>query len=163
AGGGKTAEIWDWRRGQLVCPALPHDDTIMAGCFLAATPWVATGAHDGKIKFWDSRTGMMIRPPLEFDGWVLDLQETPDSRTLVADGLADGGIELVSLEDALAGPDLSADAARLLSEIDADAEVHPSGGLAPLTPQAWLGKWREFRKLCPNFPEHRLDQNCPPK
>ena len=43
---------------------LPHDETIMAGCFVPGTPWVITGGHDGKIKFWDRNTGMMIRPPI---------------------------------------------------------------------------------------------------
>ena len=156
AGGGKNAQVWDWRKGQLVCPMLPHDETIMAGCFVEGTPWVITGGHDGKIKFWDRRTGMMIRPPLQRNGWVLELQTTPDAHTLVAGGYLEGNIELMSLNELLPTPDLPAEDARLLSEIDADAEVHPGGGLAPLTPQAWLKKWREFRERQPYYAGHQL-------
>ena len=31
---------------------VPHDDTIMGGCFVPGAPSVVTGGHDGKIKFW---------------------------------------------------------------------------------------------------------------
>jgi len=158
AGGGWTAQVWDWRAGRLICPMLPHDDTIMGGCFVTGTPWVVTGGHDGKIKFWDRRTGMMIRPPVKNDGWVLDLQLTPDARTLIACGLLKEGIELIDLRPALPAPDLAPADARLLAEIDADAEIHPGGGLAPLTPQAWLKKWREFRERCPRYAGHRLSE-----
>ncbi len=156
AGGGRSAQVWDWRQGRLVCPMLPHDETIMGGCFVPGTPWVVTGGHDGKIKFWDRRTGMMIRPPLQRDGFVLDLQITPDARTLVASGLLQGNIDLIDLQAAFPNPNLPVEGARLLSEIDADAEVHSGGGLASLAPQAWLNKWREFRARYPDYPEHRL-------
>ena len=158
AGGGRTAQVWDWRQGRLVCPMLPHDDGLMGGAFVPGTPWVVTGGNDGKIKFWDRRTGMMIRPPLQRDGLVLDLQITPDARTLIACGFLQGNIELVDLQDALPVPELPAAGARLLAEIDADAEVHPGGGLAALTPQAWLKKWREFRAQYPDYPGHRLGE-----
>jgi hypothetical protein len=130
----------------------------MGGGFVTGTPWVVTGGHDGKIKFWDRRTGMMIRPPLKNDGWVLDLQLTPDAHTLIACGLLKEGIELIDLRQAFPAPDLAPADARLLAEIDADAEIHPGGGLAPLTPQAWLKKWREFRERCPHHVGHRLPE-----
>jgi len=158
AGGGQTAQVWDWRHGRLICPTLPHDETIMGGCFMENTPWVITGGHDGKIKFWDRRTGMMIRPPLKRDGWVLDLQRTPDARTLIACGFLKEHLELIDLQQALPTPDLDFEAARLLAEIDADAEIFPGGGLTPLTPQAWLKKWREFRESQPHYAGHRLDK-----
>lgn len=154
AGGGRNAQVWDWRHGRLICPMLPHDETIMAGCFVPGTPWVITGGHDGKIKFWDRNTGMMIRPPIEHDGWVLEIQVTPDANTLIASGFFRGGIELIDLKKALPTPTLEGEAARLLAEIDADAEIHPGGGLAPLTPQAWLKKWQQFRKEFPRFNGH---------
>jgi serine/threonine protein kinase/WD40 repeat protein len=156
AGGGRTAQVWNWRQGTLACPMLPHDDTIMGGCFVPGTPWVITGGHDGKIKFWDRRTGLMIRPPLNQEGWVLDLQLTPDARTLIASGILREGIALIDLNHALSPPDLAPEDAKLLGEIDADAEIHPGGGLDPLTPQAWLKKWRDFRAKHPNYPAHRL-------
>jgi WD40 repeat protein len=156
AGGGRTAQVWDWRQGRLLCPMLPHSDSIMGGCFVPGTPWVITGGHDGKIKFWDRRTGMMLRPPLQRDGWVLEVQLTPDAVTLIASGLLKGRIELIDLHQALPESDLSPTDGRLLAEIDADAEIHPGGGLANLTPQMWLKKWREFRERNPHYAGHRI-------
>ena len=89
---------------------------------------------------------------------MLDIQLTPDARTLVASGFLKGGIELIDLNQALPAPDLSAVDERLLAEIDADAEIHPGGGLALLTPQAWLKKWQQFRRKHPDYPGHRLSQ-----
>ncbi len=157
AGGGRSAQVWDWRQGRLVCPALPHDEAVMSGCFVPGTPWVITGGHDGAIRFWDRRTGMPIRPALSHPEWILELQLTPDARTLVANGTFPG-IELVDLASALPAPDLDPDGDRLLSEIDADAEVHPGGGLAPLTPESWMARWREFRRRYPDHPGHRLGE-----
>jgi eukaryotic-like serine/threonine-protein kinase len=156
AGGGHSAQLWDWRKGTLVCPMLPHDETVMGGGFVPGAPWVVTGGHDGKVKFWDRHTGMQMRPPVELGGWVLEVQVTPDGRTVVASGFLGGNIDLIDLADAMPPPELDAEGARLLAEIDADAEVHPGGGLAALTPQAWIGKWREFRNRYPRFAGHSL-------
>lgn len=157
AGGAGSAQVWDWRKGTLTCPALIHGQTtVMAGAFLAGTPWVATGSHDGTVRFWDRRTGMPVRPPLPLPGWVLELKITPDGKTLIASGNLAGGIQRIDLATLLPTPDLDAAGLRLLTEIDADAEVHPGGGLAPFTPQQWLAKWQEFRARHPDFPGHRL-------
>jgi hypothetical protein len=45
----------------------------------------------------------------------------------------------------------------LINEIDADAVVHPGGGLAPLTPEGWLAKWQEFRRRYPDYKGHRME------
>ena len=88
---------------------------------------------------------------------MLNLQLTPNGRTLIACGfIPTGTIDLIDLAAALPEPELAPPAARLLAEIDADAEVHPGGGLAPLTPQRWLAKWQEFRRRYPDYPGHRL-------
>ena len=119
----------------------------MAALLIPGTPWVITGGHDSQIKFWDRRTGMMLRPPLQCSGLVLGLQLTPDARTLIATGYFGGNIELYDLPALLAKPDVDPQSLKLRAEIDADAEVHPSGGLAPLTGQAWLEKWRALRAM----------------
>ncbi len=144
-GRGNSAQIWDWRSGSLACPVMAHDDAIMAAIFLPGTPWLITGGNDRKIRFWDRRTGTMIRPPLQCHGYVLGLQLTPDARTLVATGHFGGRIELFDLRELLPATDLPPKRMKLRAEIDACAEVHPGGGLAPLTQQAWLGKWRTLR------------------
>ena len=57
---------------------------------------------------------------------------------------------------AAAFPDLELDAvgALLLAEIDASAEVHPGGGLVPLSAERWLEKWKLFRERYPEFSGH---------
>ncbi len=149
AGGGRTAQVWDWRRSELVCPMMSHDESIMAGVFLPGASRVATGSYDGMVKFWDYRTGLPIRPPLRRPGSVLTLDLTPDRSTLAVCGYLDGNIELFDLAGLFPVPDLDPEDRLLLSEIDAHAEVHPGGGLVHLTPEAWMKKWREFRKRHP--------------
>jgi WD40 repeat protein len=148
--------VWDWRAGRLVCPALPHEDEIMGGAFIPGKPWVVTGGHDSMIKFWDYRTGMPVGPPLCRNGWVLQLKATPDGRTLVVCGHL-GFIELLDMEALFPQPDLAPEDSRLLAEIDAAAEVHPGGDLAPLTREGWLERWHTFRKRHPDYPGHRLN------
>jgi len=152
-----VAHVWDWRTGRLVCPALPHDDQLMGGTFIPGKPWVVTGGHDGMIKFWDYRTGMAVGPSLRRNGWVLQLKATPDGQTLVASGHF-GGIELLDMKALFPEPELSPDDARLLAEIEAAAEVHPSGDLVPLSREAWLERWQTFRRRFPDFADHRLDR-----
>lgn len=155
-GGAGLAQVWDWRNSKLACPMLTHSDAILTGCFVPGTPWVITGGLDANIKFWDSRTGMMIRPPIHRDASVDDLKITPDRRTVIACGGGDPNIELIDFVAAMPEPDLDPESARLICEIDADAVVHPGGGLARLTRQEWIQKWRAFRSQHPNYPAHRL-------
>jgi WD40 repeat protein len=156
AGGTMVANVWDWRTGQLVCPALPHDDQILAGTFIPGKPWVATAGHDGMIKFWDYRTGMAVGPSLKRKGWVLQLQATPDGKTLVVAGTF--GMELLDMNALFPKVILSSADTRLLAEIEAAAELHPSGDLVPISSEAWLERWEKFRKTHPDFPDHRMDR-----
>lgn len=157
SGGGGSAQVWDWRQGTLRCPALIHGQTtVMAATFIPGTPWVVTGSHDGTVRFWDRRTGMPVRPPLVLPGWVLELKLTPNGHTLLASGNLTGGIKLIDLKQVLPDTRIAPDMQLLLAEIDADAVVHPGGGLAPMTPEAWLAKWHEFRKRYPDYEGHRL-------
>ncbi|MEK7949530.1 serine/threonine-protein kinase [Luteolibacter soli] len=158
AGGAGSAQVWDWRQGKMICPALSHGQTtIMGGAFIPDTPWVITGSHDGTVRFWDRHNGMPARPSLTFPGWVLELKLTPDTHTLLVSGMLPGGIQVVDLKPLFPSPDLDPASLLLLCEIDADAQVHPGGGLAPFTPQQWLAKWQAFRKQHPDFPGHRLE------
>jgi WD40 repeat protein len=157
-GTGKSAEICDWRSGHLVCPALTHPDNVVTGVFMAGGSQIVTGCSDGGVRFWDARTGIPLRPALRGAPPVLQLQLTPDGKTLIADGRQGGSIDLIDLATALPAPEIDPAGQLLLAEIDADAEVHPGGGLAPLTPQAWLGKWQEFRRRYPDFPGHKMGQ-----
>jgi hypothetical protein len=90
---------------------------------------------------------MLIRPPLQRSGWILDLRLTPDARTLIACGFLGGGdIELFDLAPLLSSTGFDSASTLLRAEIDADAVVHPGGGLVPLTSQGWLEKWQQWRQ-----------------
>jgi WD40 repeat protein len=157
AGGAGSAQVWDWQAGRMVCPALSHGaTTIMAGAFLPDSPWVITGGHDGTLRFWDRRSGMPARPSLSFPGWVLEVKLTPDAKSLLVSGYFPG-IKVVDLKPLFPASQLDPQGQILLAEIDADAEVHAGGGLAPLTPEAWLAKWQEFRKRYPDYEGHRME------
>ncbi len=152
AGRRPVVQVWNWQKGALIGPALPHDSEVMAGLFVPGTPWVITGAHDGFIRFWDRRSGMPIRPPIQRPGLVLELALTPDARRLIAAGfLGNGELDIIDLTRALPvfRRDLDAGGERLLAEINASAYIHEGGGLVPLTGEAWLEKWREFRRRYP--------------
>ncbi len=143
-----VVQIWNWRKGTLVGPALPHASEVMAGVFVPGTPWVITGAHDGLIRFWDRRSGMPVRPSIHLRGLVLQLSLTPNKKHLLAAGWLGGGqIDIIDLARAIPPLHRRLDVAgeSLLAEINASATVHEGGGLVPLTGEAWLEKWREFR------------------
>ncbi len=61
AGGAGSAQVWDWREGRMVCPALSHGPTtIMAAAFLENTPWSSPAATMGPCV---SGTGGVACPP----------------------------------------------------------------------------------------------------
>jgi WD40 repeat protein/predicted Ser/Thr protein kinase len=155
AGRDRAARVWDWRKGTLVCPVLPHDDEVMAGAFIPGQPWVATGGHDGAIKFWDYRSGMLMAPPVNMGGRVLELKITPDGRRLLASGYFGNGVALFDLEKLLPEPALDLENGRLLGEIEAAARVHPGGDVVPLSEEEWLARWKAFRAANPGFAGHR--------
>ncbi len=151
AGGAETAQVWKWPQSTLACPALIHRGTIMAGTFLPNPNHLATASHDGTIRFWDHRNGWETRPPIPFQSWVLNLQLSPDNQHLISSTFGQTPISIIPLKTLFppAPSDLSTTC--LLAEIDADAEIHPGGGLAPLTPATWLAKWQTLRSLLPHL------------
>ncbi len=154
-GTGKVAEVWDWRAGKRLGPVLPHAGTVAAGSFLSQgdEPWCATGGFEGSVRFWDYATGMALRPPVTMaDSWILDMTTTPDGRHLIVCSV--NGIDVIDMERALPQVELAAEDALLLAEINASAEIHPSGGLVPLTDSEWLKRWQAFRKRMPNYSGH---------
>jgi WD40 repeat protein len=145
-----VVQVWDWRNRNPAGPALQHAGEVMAGVFVPGTPWVITGAHDGLIRFWDRRCGMMIRPPIVRNGRVLQLKLTPDGRYLIAGGfLEDGELDVIDLRSALpaAGRDAGSTREVLRAEIIAAATMHENGGIVPLTGEGWLEKWKLLRAL----------------
>lgn len=147
-GRGKIARVWDWRRGEAKFSALRHENEVFAGCFLPESGCLATGGVDRTIRIWDVDTGLPRRAPLLTDGAPLQLDLTPDGRTLVAGMSGDTNILLFDVAQLLPKPQLSPTDALLLAEIDAAAEIK-NGGLEPLGAAAWFEKWRQFRAVHP--------------
>ena len=149
-GRGRIGHVWDWRKGALACPALQHDGEIFGGAFIPGTAAVATSGLDRVIRIWDRRTGHPLRAPLRQPGIILNLTATPDGRTLLSDGKEGSPIRLYDLATFLPRPELPPEDALLLAEIDAAAEIN-RGSLEPLSPAAWLEKWRKFRAKYPDW------------
>ena len=89
-------------------------------------------------------------PPVEGD------IDADDIFIVVTIDLREDCAKLVDLTPLFPRSQLDPQGQILLSEIDADAVVHSGGGLAPLTPEAWLAKWQELRKCYPDYEGHRM-------
>src|SRR5262249_37664085 len=55
------AYLWDPFTGQLVPPPLRHDGEVRATAFSPSGEQVATGSADGTVRFWDARSGKLLR------------------------------------------------------------------------------------------------------
>lgn len=151
-GRGRGARVWDWRQRRLAGPALLHEDEVFSGLFLPDRPWVVTGSRDCRVQFWDYPSGHWVRPPLE-------RQETPENFRLLADGSlvfsernrnGQPTVAVVDLPGLLTPPTLGIQDALRLAVIDAAAEVENSS-LNPLTAEAWIERWRDFRRTHPEW------------
>lgn len=147
-GRGSRARIWDWRKGELLCPALPHDHEVFAAAFIPGTPWAATGDVSHQIRFWNHHRGLPMRPALAQECKVMELVATPDGRSLLRANSHGEGLRLYRVADLFPAATLPPADALLLAEIDAAAVVL-HGGLEPLSGPDWLAKWREFRARQP--------------
>jgi WD40 repeat protein len=150
AGRAQVAHVWDWQRGRLNVAAMRHDGEIYAGVFVPGTECIATGGLDDRIRFWDRRTGLPMRPPIFTSRAVLDLSVTPDGRTLIRGSHGSGLIKFYDLAQLLPESKLNTEDALLLAEIDAAAEII-NGGIEPLNASAWLAKWKQFRGRHPQW------------
>jgi WD40 repeat protein len=127
-----------------------HEGEIFAGVFVPGTDCIVTGGTDNKIRFWDRRTGLPLRPPISTSQRILSLAVTPDGRTLVSGSHGSGIIKLYDMAELLPKSTLNVEDALLLAEIDTAAEII-NGGVEPLNASAWFAKWKQFRAKHPEW------------
>ena len=139
-----VARLWDWRAGKLLV-AYRHADELPVAEFLPDERFLATVSYDGTLRIWGAATGEPVAPPIPLGGKALNLDVTPDGRFAVASGFS----KHVTVAD-LAGLTMptrgDADELDLRAELASNQRITPSGGLAFLTTEEWLTRWREHRR-----------------
>ena len=60
--------LWNWRTGELACPALEHDDEVFDAAFSPDGRWLLTVGRDGTARIWDRRIGKPVTPCLSLSG-----------------------------------------------------------------------------------------------
>lgn len=55
-----AVRIWDWQRGALLLPPLPHPAAVKAARFHPSGRFLATVCDDGKTRLWDGASGQVM-------------------------------------------------------------------------------------------------------
>jgi WD40 repeat protein len=139
-----VARLWDWRAGTLLV-AYRHADEIPVAEFLPDERFLATVSYDGTLRVWGAATGEPVAPPIPLGGKGLTLDITPDGRFAVASGFSKH-VTLADLAGLTIPIDGEADSLDLQAELASNQQITPSGGLAYLTTEEWLQRWRAHRR-----------------
>lgn len=149
-GRGRTARVWDWRTGKPHSPVLPHTGEVLGGNFLPGTECVVTSGKDQMLRFWDRNTGLPMRSPLRHSTTTTQLVVEPQSGTLFSAVYYGDDLRIYKIAELLPRATLPPEDALLLAEIDGAAEVNRAS-VEPLSPEAWLQKWKQFRAQHPEW------------
>ncbi|MBS0659984.1 MAG: protein kinase [Verrucomicrobia bacterium] len=152
-GRSRVARLWDWRAGRQLVPAMGHEDEVMDGVFVPGTPHLVTGGRDGRVHFWDARTGQSARSSVALGGIIAEVRVAAGGRLLVNRPRIDdapGGAVILDLAALLAAPTLPPEEFVPLAELDASATIR-NAELDPLSAAEWLTRWREFRARQPDW------------
>jgi len=147
------ARVYEWRTGRQIGTGIAHPDTLLAASFLPGSNRIVTGG--AKLNFWAPDRGLPIRPPIDLEGGVREIEVLPESGVMLVAGK---GIWLFDLEELFPEPILTPEAARELAEIDSGSVVKPGGGSTLLSLDEWLSRWRQFRAAHPDFSGHRIGE-----
>jgi WD40 repeat protein len=139
-----VARLWDWRAGKLLV-AYRHADEIPLAGFLPDERFLVTVSYDGTLRVWCTATGEPVAPPVPLGGKGLTMDVTPDGRFAVASGFSKY-VTVANLAALTAPTREGADDLDLRAELASNQRITPSGGLAYLTTEEWLTRWREHRK-----------------
>jgi WD40 repeat protein len=139
-----VARLWDWRTGKLLV-AYRHADEIPAAEFLPDERFLVSASFDGTLRVWGAATGEPVAPPVRLGGKGLCLDVTPDGRFAVASGFS-RHVTVADLADVTIPTRADADELDLRAELASNQRITPSGGLAYLTTEEWLARWREHRR-----------------
>jgi hypothetical protein len=144
------ARLWDWRAGRLACPPSRHASTLTTAAFTPDGRWVVSAAGD-EVRVWDRKTGKPVAPAAAAEGpfvfpWV------GGNPPVVVGRMMDAGIGCFGLADLVAADRLGADDLCLLAELMSGRRIHETD-VDRLTTEAWLERWRAFRRRQPDLPD----------
>jgi WD40 repeat protein len=158
----RTARIWNWRDGELACPAMMHPDDVLDVRFIPSGKALLSvcrnpAAYRGRLRAWETETGRLLAPSLPMSGFsprTIDLANNGD-RAVISGILMHSHI--VDLSD-FANPGsnrtalLPADALIALAELQSGLRMIGNGmGTANLSTTEWMERWKAFRS---RFPHH---------
>jgi WD40 repeat protein/tetratricopeptide (TPR) repeat protein len=143
-----SARVWDWRSGRTSCPPLQHADEVFGSTFTPDSRFVLTTGKDQTARLWEWHTGKPVASPFPLGGWGWSALVTPDGRYAVVAGGAPAlwGFDLTDLAKPTR---LDADELCRLAEVLSGQRLHEGSGVAALTTDEWLERWRTFREHHP--------------
>jgi WD40 repeat protein/serine/threonine protein kinase len=142
------ARLWDWQAGRLVCPPFEHEHEANVVAFLPDGRNVLSLGMDKTLRIWEWHTGKPVCPPLALGGSGQNLAVTPDGHRVVCGGKMNA-LPVFHLDDWLAPPTLGQDDLCLWGEVLSGQRIEAGGGVTNLTAEAWLERWRNFRRRHP--------------
>ncbi len=145
----RMVRIWDWKAGKLVCPPLEHDTKVQGAEFIPPEGrWILT-ADSLSLRAWDWRTGMEVIPPRLLASEISQLLVNKEGNYVLTGGIS--ALQIFDLEDLAVseGRELNLGSLRLYGEILSGQTIHKGGGVANLSSDEWLLRWREFRREHP--------------
>src|SRR5262249_20245311 len=110
--------------------------------------FLVTVSYDGTLRVWGATTGEPVAPPVPLGGKALSLDVTPDGRLAVASGFSQH-VTVAALADLTMPTRGDVDELDLQAELASNQRITPSGGLAYLTTEEWLERWRAHRRRNP--------------
>ena len=152
AGRDHMARLWNWHKGEEVCPALRHKDEVFDVHFTPDGDWLLTASRDGTARVWEGETGKPVTPALPLSGWGYQLLVPPDGEHLAVAGLFPG-IRVFSLRclKKPQRPALDGNHLRMLGEVVSGQAVHRRGGASNLTAEQWLERRQRFVAAHPEY------------
>jgi len=148
-----TRSLWDWQSGHLVCSPGRHRFEICAVAFTPDGRWglvVGRGRALGTrtAQAWEFINGKPVTPPLGAYGMAHSIVVSPDGARALASTDNKTFLQWLDLADLSAPDEQDVDDLCTLAELTAGQRVYEAG-LAGLTSDEWLSRWRAFRKRHP--------------
>lgn len=116
---------------------------------------MVTTSVDQTARIWDARTGKPLSPPVPLGGPGTSVEVTPDGSYAVVGGLKDT-LTVLRLNDPHQGTELDLDGLRGWAEILSGQRIEDGRGVANLTAEEWLERWRGFRRSQPDYGKREL-------
>ena len=89
----RAAQLWNWRTGHQVIPALRHNDGVPYAEFSPDGRRILTASFDKTARVWDAKTGQPVGPPLQHHRQVQHATFSPKG-DLILTACNDGTVQL---------------------------------------------------------------------